>query len=154
MSEVSQWSCIHCATWSSLQVKLYARRMATYTPAEAAELSGFSLDTLRYYEREGILPPVARTAGGHRSYSEGDLGTLGFLKCLRDTGMPIEKLRRYGELCRDETTLQDRVTLLEEHAAAVQRELDALVAQQTRLDDKLAWYRGELATRQAAAISS
>ncbi|WP_461473951.1 MerR family transcriptional regulator [Microbacterium sp. HJ5] len=127
--------------------------MATYTPAEAAEISGFSLDTLRYYEREGILPPVARTAGGHRSFSEADLGTLGFLKCLRETGMPIEKLRRYGELCRDETTLPDRVALLEEHASAVQRELDALLAQQAKLADKLAWYRGELASTQAAAIS-
>jgi len=128
--------------------------MATYTPAEAAELSGFSLDTLRYYEREGILPPVARTAGGHRSFSESDLSTLGFLKCLRETGMPIEKLRRYGELCRDETTISDRVALLEEHATAVQRELEALLAQQAKLEGKLAWYRGELATRQAAVISS
>lgn len=127
--------------------------MTSYTPAEAAAISGFSLDTLRYYEREGILPPVARTAGGHRAYSEADVGTLGFLKCLRETGMPIEKLRRYGELCRDEATLPDRVALLEEHAEAVQRELDTLRAQQARLDEKLAWYRGEL-SRQAAAISS
>ena len=127
--------------------------MTSYTPAEAAAISGFSLDTLRYYEREGILPPVARTAGGHRAYSEADVGTLGFLKCLRETGMPIEKLRRYGELCRDEATLSDRVALLEEHAEAVQRELDTLRAQQARLDEKLAWYRGEL-SRQAAAISS
>ena len=128
--------------------------MATYTPAEAAELSGFSLDTLRYYEREGILPPVARTAGGHRSFTDADLGTLGFLKCLRETGMPIEKLRRYGELCRDDSTLPERVALLEEHAGAVRRELEALLAQQAKLDDKLAWYRGEAAARQAAAISS
>ena len=128
--------------------------MSTYTPAEAAQRSGFSLDTLRYYEREGILPPVARTAGGHRLFSDADLGTLGFLKCLRETGMPIEKLRRYGELCRDDATLPDRVALLEEHAEAVQRELDALLAQQAKLADKLAWYRGELASRQAADTSS
>lgn len=128
--------------------------MTTYTPAEAAAISGFSLDTLRYYEREGILPPVARTTGGHRSFTEADLGTLGFLKCLRETGMPIEKLRRYGELCRDETTVPDRVALLEEHAVAVQQELDALLAQQRRLDKKLAWYRSQLVRDQAAAISS
>ncbi|WP_374316399.1 MerR family transcriptional regulator [Microbacterium sp.] len=128
--------------------------MTTYTPAEAAAVTGFSLDTLRYYEREGILPPVARTAGGHRSFSDADISTLGFLKCLRETGMPIEKLRRYGELCRDESTLPDRVALLEEHAAAVQVELDALRAQQQRLDDKLAWYRGVLASAQAADTSS
>jgi DNA-binding transcriptional MerR regulator len=128
--------------------------MTTYTPAEAAAISGFSLDTLRYYEREGILPPVARTAGGHRSFTEADLGTLGFLKCLRETGMPIEKLRRYGELCRDARTAPERLALLEEHATAVQRELDALRAQQARLDEKLAWYRNLVESSQAAAISS
>jgi len=115
--------------------------MATFSPAEAAAASGFSLDTLRYYEREGILPPVARTAGGHRVYSEADLGTLGFLKCLRETGMPIEKLRRYGELCRDESSIADRISLLEEHATAVQREVEELLIQQSKLADKLAWYR-------------
>jgi DNA-binding transcriptional MerR regulator len=118
--------------------------MATYTPAEAAAISGFSLDTLRYYEREGILPPVARTAGGHRSFSDADLGMLGFLKCLRDTGMPIEKLRRYGALCLDDATVPERISLLEEHAAAVQRQIDDLHAQRDRLEEKLTWYRSEL----------
>lgn len=121
--------------------------MATYTPAEAAALSGFSLDTLRYYEREGILAPVARTAGGHRSYSDADLGMLGFLKCLRETGMPIEKLRRYGALCRDDDTIAERVALLDEHAAEVQAEVDALLAQQAKLAEKLDWYRSEMMRR-------
>jgi DNA-binding transcriptional MerR regulator len=125
--------------------------MPSYTPAEAAALSGFSLDTLRYYEREGILPPVARTAGGHRVYSDDDLGLLGFLKCLRETGMPIDKLRRYGEMCRDDATIPERVALLQEHADAVERELQALLAQRARLDDKLAWYRSELETRASVA---
>lgn len=119
--------------------------MSTYTPSQAAQLSGFSLDTLRYYEREGILPRVARTTGGHRAYSDADIGTLGFLRCLRETGMPIEKLRRYGELCRDDTTIPDRIAVLEEHAGAVQRDIDDLLAQQARLAEKLDWYRGELA---------
>ena len=47
--------------------------MTTYSPAEAARLSGFSIDTLRYYEREGILSPVARTAGGRRRYTDEDI---------------------------------------------------------------------------------
>jgi DNA-binding transcriptional MerR regulator len=123
--------------------------MRTFTPAEASQASGFSLDTLRYYEREGILPGVARTSGGHRLYSEADLGTLGFLRCLRDTGMPIELMRRYGRLCQDEDTLPDRIALLEEHAAAVERQLAELHGQQERLAGKLDWYREELTRRRA-----
>jgi DNA-binding transcriptional MerR regulator len=120
--------------------------MTTYTPAEAAERSGFSIDTLRYYEREGILSPVARTAGGRRVYTDDDLGRLGFLRCLRDTGMPIAQLRRYAELSADDATLRERIALLEEHEASVQASIDALKEQQARLQGKLAWYRQELAT--------
>jgi DNA-binding transcriptional MerR regulator len=128
--------------------------MTTYTPAEAAALSGFSLDTLRYYEREGILPPVSRSAGGHRQYSDADLGTLGFLRCLRETGMPIERLRRYGALCRDERTVPERIALLEEHAAAVEAAIADLRAQQDRLTEKLDWYRGRIDPAATATPSS
>lgn len=121
--------------------------MRTYTPAEAAHESGFSLDTLRYYEREGILPAVGRTGGGHRVYTEAHLGTLAFLRCLRDTGMPISLLRQYGRLCQDDSTLPQRIALLQKHADAVQRQLAALHAQQARLGEKLDWYRDELARR-------
>ncbi|QEO13257.1 MerR family transcriptional regulator [Agromyces intestinalis] len=123
----------------------------TYTPARAAALSGFTLDTLRYYEREGIMPAVARTAGGHRLYSEADISTLGFLRCLRDTGMPIELLKRYGQLCRDDDTLAERLDLLREHAAGVQQQIDELLEQQRRLDEKIGWYRGELDRRAGTA---
>ena len=120
------------------------RVMTTYTPAEAAERSGFSIDTLRYYEREGVLPTVQRTAGGHRVYTDAELGTLDFLKCLRETGMPMERLRRYGELCLDDGTIAERIALLEEHAVSVQHKLDEVLAQQARLAGKISWYRSTL----------
>lgn len=118
--------------------------MTTYSPSEAAARSGFSIDTLRYYEREGILPRIERGAGGRRVYSDDDLWMLGFLRCLRDTGMSIEQLRRYGELSRDDTTMPERVALLEEHAASIRAriaELDVILA---RVEEKVDWYRGEL----------
>ncbi len=118
--------------------------MRTYTPAEAARRSGFSVDTLRYYEREGILAPVARTSGGRRAYSDGDLSTLDFLRCLRDAGMPIERLRRYGELCRDPESIAERVDLLREHAVAVEQQIDQLRRWQARVDEKLSWYEEQL----------
>ncbi|GAA1562702.1 MerR family transcriptional regulator [Kribbella lupini] len=127
--------------------------MATYSPAEAAAQSGFSIDTLRYYEREGILPRIERSAGGRRVYSDGDLWMLGFLRCLRDTGMSIEQLRRYGELSRDENTMPERVALLEEHAASIRgriAELDTVLA---RVEEKADWYRGEIRRTEGAATS-
>lgn len=116
--------------------------------------SGFSIDTLRYYEREGILPAVARTAGGRRVYSDDDLATLGFLRCLRDTGMPIERLRRYGELCRDPATMPERLALLQEHADAVAQQIAQLRRWHARLEEKLAWYHDQLPATETAAPSS
>lgn len=118
--------------------------MATYTPAEAARRSGFTIDTLRYYEREGILPRVARSAGGHRVYTDADLSTLEFLQCLRDTGMPIERLRRYGELCEDPGTLPERAALLREHAADVDAQIALLERRRARLAEKIAWYEEQI----------
>jgi DNA-binding transcriptional MerR regulator len=117
----------------------------SFSPAEAAEHSGMSIDTLRYYEREGILPAVARTSGGRRAYTTDDLARLDFLRCLRDTGMPIAKLRRYAELADDPTTMRERATLLEEHFAATEEAIAALQSSQRRLLHKIDWYHGELA---------
>lgn len=118
--------------------------MSSYSPAEAAEHSGFSIDTLRYYEREGILPTVARTTGGRRAYTADDLARLDFLRCLRETGMPIAKLRRYAELADDPSTMRERVALLEEHYAAAEQAIAELQSQQLRLRHKIDWYHGEL----------
>jgi DNA-binding transcriptional MerR regulator len=115
----------------------------TFTPAEAADRTGFSLDTLRYYEREGILAPIARTSGGQRAYRPSDLEWLGLVRCLRDTGMPIAQLKRYSELAADAATMDERLALLEGHAVEVQASIDALLAQQQRLREKIAWYRDQ-----------
>ena len=115
-----------------------------FTPSQVAERSGFSIDTLRYYEREGLLPGVSRTAGGRRSYSQSDLDWLGLVRCLRDTGMPIADLKRYTELCADDSTMEERLDLLERHGDEVQASIDALLRQQEQLRAKIGWYRSQL----------
>lgn len=65
---------------------------------EAAEVSGLSVHTLRYYERTGLLEPVSRNGSGHRRYRAADLERIAFLTKLRATGMPIRDVRRYAEL--------------------------------------------------------
>ncbi|GAB4086206.1 MerR family transcriptional regulator [Myceligenerans cantabricum] len=117
-----------------------------YTPAEAAAESGFSIDTLRYYEREGLLTPIARTPGGRRTYTEADLGWLALVRCLRDTGMSIADLKRYAELCLDASTMDERLALLQAHDDRVQEQVDLLVAQQRRLREKIGWYLANGAT--------
>src|SRR5262245_10768996 len=121
--------------------------MERYSPGQAADKTGFSLDTLRYYERIGLLDAVARTPGGQRIFTEDDLSWLGLLRCLRDTGMPIARMQRYAELARGgDDTIDERLALLEEHDRAIQEQVAHLRAQQQHIREKIRWYRSARAS--------
>lgn len=113
---------------------------------EAARRCGISVDALRYYEKEQLLR-AGRTANGHRRYSADDIAWIGVLTCLRDTGMPIRRMREFAALVSaDETTTYDaRALLLETHRADVGRRIDELRANLDRIEHKIAWYRDQLA---------
>jgi DNA-binding transcriptional MerR regulator len=115
--------------------------MQTYSPGEIADKTGFSLDTLRYYERIGLLDDIARTPGGQRIFNDDDIAWLGILRCLRDTGMPIARMRRYADLTRDERTIRERVELLEEHDREIGRRLEELATQREHIRGKIRYYR-------------
>jgi DNA-binding transcriptional MerR regulator len=116
-----------------------------FSPGQAAEQSGFSLDTLRYYERIGLLDAIDRTSSGHRVFRDDDLEWLGVLRCLRDTGMPIAQMRRYAELARaGDETLAERLELLTEHATQVRERITQLQAQHQHLREKIEWYHERL----------
>jgi DNA-binding transcriptional MerR regulator len=114
----------------------------TYTPAETVERSGFTIETLRYYERIGLLADIDRDASGRRVYSDADLGWLEVLKCLRDTGMPIATMRRYAELTLNDRSVQERIDTLEDHDRAVSDQIELLHRQQQHLREKIDYYRG------------
>ncbi|MFJ8042202.1 MerR family transcriptional regulator [Kitasatospora sp. NPDC096147] len=112
------------------------------TPAQAVAESGFSLDTLRYYERVGLLGEVRRSASGHRRFTPHDLAWLGVLRCLRDTGMPIADMLSYAELVRSgDATVAERLAVLEAHDEQVEQQIRELRRQQQAIRDKIAYYR-------------
>jgi DNA-binding transcriptional MerR regulator len=113
----------------------------TFTPHEAAEQTGLSLDTLRYYEREGLIAPVDRTAGGRRRYSEGDVAWIGLLTCLRDAGLGIADLRSFTDLLRSGTTpAEDRVDFLRRRRAELLEHVESTRRAIAVLDDKIVHY--------------
>ncbi|MFI7488425.1 MerR family transcriptional regulator [Micromonospora echinaurantiaca] len=115
--------------------------MSGYAPSEAARRSGFSLDTLRYYEKIGLLSGVGRTSGGRRVFTDEDLSWLVLFRCLRDTGMPIAEMCRYAELARagDHTT-DERKALLQRHAERVEEQMRLLQRQYDHLREKIRFY--------------
>jgi DNA-binding transcriptional MerR regulator len=118
----------------------------TYTIAEAADATHLTPDTLRYYERDGLmLRPVARSATGHRRYTDADLGWIGLLNCLRGTGMPIREVRRYAELVRqgdgNETA---RLDLLRAHRVQVLAQLAEVQEHLGAIDRKIGIYTSKV----------
>src|SRR5574340_1589499 len=91
-------------------------RMTSLTIQQVAGRTGLSEYTLRYYEHIGLIESVNRAENGHRRYTEGDIGWIEFLKCLRATGMPVAQMKDYADLTRSgDHTIGDRVNILEEH---------------------------------------
>ncbi|GAA4520599.1 MerR family transcriptional regulator [Nonomuraea sp. C10] len=120
-------------------------RVSVYTPAEVVEETGFTLDTLRYYEKIGLLERVERNAAGQRRFTEQDIGWLGMLRCLRDTGMPIAQMLRFAELTRaGDHTIPDRIKLLEEHDRRVEGQIDNLQERKRYIRNKISYYRSVL----------
>jgi DNA-binding transcriptional MerR regulator len=112
------------------------------TIAEAAERSGVSTHTLRYYERIGALrEPPERAPSGHRRYTERDLSWIELLTRLRSTGMPIATMLRYAELAREgNATAAQRKALLLAHRAEVAARVEQLRHDLEMIDYKINTY--------------
>lgn len=101
------------------------------TIKEVSEKFGISQDTLRYYERVGMIPHVTRTAGGIQNYQESDIGWVEMALCMRSAGLPIEAMIEYVRLFQEgDETIPARLQLLLD-----QRE--ALIEQQAQIDSTL-----------------
>ena len=101
------------------------------TIKEVSEKYGITQDTLRYYERVGMIPPVTRTAGGIRNFTGEDLKWVELAKCMRSAGLPVEAMIEYVRLFQEgDATIPARLQLLTD-----QREV--LLEQRRQIDDTL-----------------
>lgn len=93
------------------------------TIKEAAEISGISSDTLRFYEKEGLVGPIKKTSGGIRNYSEKDLARIKFVKCMRSADLSIPILREYITLYAEgkDTESKRREILVSERDKLIER---------------------------------
>lgn len=119
------------------------------TIAEAAEHTGLTPDTLRYYENDGLmLRPVGRSSSGHRRYTEADLRWIELLTRLRGTGMPIRDVRRYAALVRSgDGNEEERLALLRAHRQLVLAQLAEVQEHLGAIDAKIGIYEDKLLSR-------
>ncbi len=109
--------------------------------AEVSKRYGISADTLRYYERIGILQGIPRNASGIRDYNEANCKTVEFVKCMRDAGMSIEALAEYMDLFyRGDETMERRKAILQNQREDIRRRIVELEDALSRLDYKIDHY--------------
>lgn len=108
----------------------------------ASQELGMSADTIRYYERIGLVPPITRTASGIRDFQERDMEALEFVKCFRSTGVSVESLIDYMSLYqKGDATREARLSILEEEREKMAERLSDLQAAMDRLNLKIHYYK-------------
>ena len=111
------------------------------TIKEVCEKYNLTPDTLRYYERVGVIPEVTRTAGGIRDYQEEDIGWVEHAICMRDAGVPVEMLIEYVKLFQEgDSTLEARANLLKEARVQILEAKKKYDAALEKLDYKIGRY--------------
>ena len=111
------------------------------TIGEVSRKLGVGQDTLRYYERIGMIPPVTRNASGLRDYTEEDLRWVELALCMRGAGLTVQALTEYVRLCRmGEESVPWRVKLLQEQKEELLKQRQQIDAALARLERKIGRY--------------
>lgn len=117
------------------------------TIKEVSEKYDISQDTLRYYERVGLIPAVSRTSGGIRNYDDEALSWVENAICMRSAGVPIEALIEYVKLFQEgDSTIQARLELLQEQIAGLEEHKVHIESTMKRLNYKISCYEKAVKT--------
>jgi MerR family transcriptional regulator, aldehyde-responsive regulator len=123
--------------------------------AEVSERSGISSDTLRYYERIGLIWPVNRSASGIRDYTDLDLRRVEFIKCMRSVGLPVEVLIEYVALVQQgDQTIEARKEILKEQRDLLAARMSEIQKTLGILDHKIEVYENALLKKEKEMIQA
>lgn len=116
--------------------------MKTYTIGEAAKALNLTPYTLRYYDKEGLIPFVERTSSGIRLFKESDIDALKIIECLKSTGMPIKEIKSFIDWCSEgDATLQQRFDMFMERKATVEAQMEELRKTMEVIEHKCWYYK-------------
>lgn len=123
------------------------------TITEVSEMYGLSQDTLRYYERIGLIPTINRSKGGKRDYTEEDCKWIEFIKCMRSSGLSIEVLIEYVTLFKQgDETIGARKDILIEQRKILMEKMEDIKKTIERLDFKIEMYDNKFVKKEQELI--
>lgn len=113
-----------------------------YTIKQVAEKTNLSIYTLRYYDKEGLLPLLQRTSSGIRKFSENDIAWINLICCLKNSGMSIENLKIFMNSClKGDETCEQRKEILEQHKQSILSQIKQLENSLNTINYKIAHYK-------------
>lgn len=119
--------------------------MKTYSISEVAKELNLTVYTLRYYDKEGLIPFVERTPSGTRVFKESDIDALKVIECLKATGMPIKEIKSFIDWCSDgDSTLQQRYDMFLDRKAHVEAQMEELKKTMEVIEHKCLYYKTAL----------
>ena len=123
--------------------------------AEVSERYAISTDTLRYYERIGLIQPVNRNGSGIRDYGEIDLRRVEFIKCMRSAGLPVEVLIEYiGLVQQGDETIEARKEILKEQRELLAARMEEMQKTLDLLDHKIEVYENAVLTKEKETVQT
>ncbi|SIN86112.1 DNA-binding transcriptional regulator, MerR family [Carnobacterium alterfunditum] len=119
--------------------------MDTYSISEVAKKLNLTTYTLRYYDKEGLIPFVKRTPSGTRQFRDSDVEALKIIECLKSTSMPIKEIKHFIDWCSmGDSTLQERYDMFLERKAIVAAQIKDLEQAMELLEHKCYYYKTAL----------
>ncbi|TWT08236.1 MerR family transcriptional regulator [Planococcus sp. CPCC 101016] len=119
--------------------------MKTFSIGEVAKELNLTAYTLRYYDKEGLMPFIERTASGTRLFKESDISALKIIECLKSSGMPIKEIKNFIDWCSEgDSTLQQRYDMFMERKAIVKAQMAELKKTMEIIEHKCFYYKSAL----------
>ena len=113
----------------------------SYTIKKVSEMTGLSIPTIRYYDKEGLLPDLQRKESGYRAFSDRDLEAIELIRCFKESGLTIREIRHFMSLVRQgDDTLAQRLAIFQTHIARLEKKRAAVQSALEHSQHTLAFY--------------
>lgn len=126
-----------------------------YSIGEVANITGITISTLRYYDREGMFPNIERSSGGIRMFSDSEIEVIKIIECLKVSGMPIKDIKQFLDWCQEgDVSLQKRRDMFDERLVIVTKQMEELQKTMDIIKYKCWYYNTALAAGSEEAIKN
>ena len=125
-----------------------------YSAKEAAKITGLTTATLRYYEKENLMPHIARSEQSYRQYSDSDIEWIKMIQCLRLANVPIRSIKKYvALLLQGGKTINERYCLVSEYMKELKTQIDNLQMAFSLTQSKLHFYEELMQNSDCSSLS-